>query len=139
MSFFGSLGIWFAFIPAYTTLAPKIGVARELYGVAGNLFSSAAFWLSITIFPLVCLTRDYLWKYYKRQYSPSTYHIIQELQKYDIPDYRPRMDRFKKAMQKVRLIQRIKRNRGFAFSQGDTGQAQLIRKYDTTKEKPSGI
>ena len=78
------------------------------------------------------------WKYYKRQYQPRSYHIVQELQKYNIPDFRPRMDRFRKAVRKVRLIQRIKRNRGYAFSQNESGQANLIRKYDTTIAKPKG-
>lgn len=29
---------------------------------------------------------------YRRTYMPSSYHIVQELQKYNIPDYRPRQE-----------------------------------------------
>lgn len=29
---------------------------------------------------------------YRRTYLPSSYHIVQELQKYNIPDYRPRQE-----------------------------------------------
>jgi phospholipid-transporting ATPase len=73
---------------------------------------------------------------YKRTYDSKAYHIIQEIQKYNIPDYQPRMEWFRKAVHKVRQIQRMKRNRGFAFSQNETGQANLIRVYDTTRGKP---
>ena len=37
------------------------------------------------------------------------------------------MEWFRKAVHKVRQIQRIKRSRGFAFSQNESGQADLIR------------
>jgi phospholipid-transporting ATPase len=76
---------------------------------------------------------------FKRQARAQSYHIVQEIQKYNIPDYRPHAERFKKAVHKVRLMQRMRRTRGFAFSQGDTGQADLIRLYDTTLMKPSGL
>lgn len=69
----------------------------------------------------------------KRQMRPRDYHIIQEIDKYNIPDYRPRMEWFRKQVQKVRIVQRQKRQRGFAFSQNESGQAHLIRIYDTTR------
>ena len=31
---------------------------------------------------------------YRRTYMPSSYHIAQELQKYNIPDYRPRQEQY---------------------------------------------
>jgi phospholipid-transporting ATPase len=69
---------------------------------------------------------------------PQSYHIIQEIQKYNIPDYRPRQAWFRKAVHKVRAIQRIKQSRGFAFSQSEGGQADLIQRYNTTVSKPRG-
>jgi len=74
----------------------------------------------------------------KRTFFPRTYHYVQEIQKLNIPDYRPRMERFRKAVHKVRNIQRLRRNRGFAFSQNESGTAHLIRAYDTTAQKPLG-
>lgn len=71
-------------------------------------------------------------------YRTRSYHHIQEIQKFNLPDYRPRMDRFRQAVNKVRKIQRLKQTRGFAFSQNDTDQTKLIRLYDTTQQKPSG-
>lgn len=95
---------------------------------------------------------------------PASYHIAQEIQKYNIPDYRPRQEqyalvfdfqserqlltlpvcRFQKAIKKVRAVQRMRRNRGFAFSQTENparqDQSRLIRAYDTsqTHARPSG-
>lgn len=54
-----------------------------------------------------------------------------------MPDYRPRMDWFKRAVRKVRQVNR-QRRRGYAFSQNESGQAELIRVYDTTQRKPKG-
>lgn len=71
----------------------------------------------------------------KRMYYPQTYHHIQEIQKYNIQDYRPRMEQFQKAIRKVRQVQRMRKQRGYAFSQADEGQSRLIQAYDTTKER----
>lgn len=49
--------------------------------------------------------------------------------------------RFQKAIKKVRATQRMRRQRGFAFSQTETNnqdQARLIRAYDTSVARPSG-
>lgn len=74
----------------------------------------------------------------RRVVRPTSYHHVQEIQKYNLPDYRPRMDRFRQAVNKVRRIQRLKRNRGYAFSQNETDQTKIIRAYDTTLQKPVG-
>ncbi len=62
-----------------------------------------------------------------------------EIHKYNIPDYRPRQEWFRKAVHKVRQVQRLKKARGFAFSQSDTGQLNLIRSYDTTRYVCVGV
>lgn len=72
-------------------------------------------------------------------FEPEPYHIVQEIQKFNLPDYRPRQTQFQKAIKKVRAVQRLRKNRGFAFSQTEDGkQSSLIRAYDTTKEKLAG-
>ena len=135
---FGSISLWFILFPLYALVGPMVHVGTELFGVNGPMFGSAVFWFGIIIIPVMSNLRDYLWKYMKRLITPRSYHIIQEMAKYNIQDHRPRMEYFRKAVQKVRLVQRQKRNRGFAFSQGESGQAQLIRIYDTTRRKPRG-
>jgi phospholipid-transporting ATPase len=49
--------------------------------------------------------------------------------------------RFQKAIKKVRATQRMRRQRGFAFSQTETNnqdQTRLIRAYDTSVARPTG-
>ncbi|KAL1915917.1 uncharacterized protein VTP21DRAFT_6305 [Calcarisporiella thermophila] len=133
-----SFVIYLIFLPLFAFLAPKINLSHEYDGVLVKLFTSIYFYLYIIAVPILAIIRDYVWKYLKRQYRPVAYHYVQEIQCYNIPDYRPRMDRFRQVVSKVRRIQRLKRNRGFAFAQNDSGQTQIIRAYDTTRSKPMG-
>ena len=79
-------------------------------------------------------------------YYPKEFHYVQEIQKFNVADYRPRyssflsvtdvrMEQFQKAIRKVRQVQRMRKQRGYAFSQGDEGQMRLIRAYDTTQHR----
>lgn len=34
---------------------------------------------------------------------PEPYHVVQEIQKYNLPDYRPRMEQFQKVRRLARL------------------------------------
>ena len=86
----GSMAIWLVFIVGYGYVAPMVGVSQELYGVVPVLYTSPVFWLGTVVLACLCLLRDFSWKYIKRMYRPQTYHHIQEIQKYNIQDYRPR-------------------------------------------------
>jgi len=46
-----------------------------------------------------------------------------------------RMEQFQKAIRKVRQVQRMRKQRGFAFSQADESQRRVLEAYDTTKER----
>ncbi|OAF57231.1 hypothetical protein VC83_05843 [Pseudogymnoascus destructans] len=131
----GSLLIWMVFIPVYGTVMPLAKISMEFEGVIPRLFTSPVFWLQIVALPVLCLTRDFAWKYAKRMYYPQTYHHIQEIQKYNIQDYRPRMEQFQKAIRKVRQVQRMRKQRGYAFSQADESQTRVLNAYDTTRER----
>ncbi|KAA6414048.1 MAG: phospholipid-translocating ATPase [Lasallia pustulata] len=131
----GSMVIWMAFIPIYATVAPKLGFSTEYDGVIPRLFPSPVFWLMALVLPVLCLLRDIAWKYGKRMYRPQTYHHVQEIQKYNIQDYRPRMEQFQKAIRKVRQVQRMRKQRGYAFSQADESQNRVLQAYDTTRER----
>ncbi|KAK9685503.1 aminophospholipid translocase [Basidiobolus ranarum] len=134
----GSFVIWLIFFPIYATVAPLLGIAEEYDGLLPVLYGNPIFWFTVLLIPTICILRDYVWKFMKRMYFAKPYHCVQEIQKFNIPDYRPRMERFRKAVNKVRIIQRMKLTRGYAFSQTESGQAGLIRAYDTTRRKPSG-
>ncbi|KAI0918875.1 hypothetical protein AcV5_001941 [Taiwanofungus camphoratus] len=140
----GSFIFTMLFLPLYAVVAPAIGFSTEYYGLVPRLWTDAVFYFMLILVPVICLTRDFVWKYYRRTYRPETYHIAQEIQKYNIPDYRPRQEQFQKAIKKVRAVQRMRRNRGFAFSQTENAarqdQARLIRAYDTSRTgaRPTG-
>ncbi|KAH8653557.1 hypothetical protein BX600DRAFT_386430 [Xylariales sp. PMI_506] len=131
----GSMAIFLAFVAAYGTVAPMINISTEYHGLVPKLFTSPAFYLQMIVLPTLCLLRDFAWKYAKRMYKPQTYHHIQEIQKYNIQDYRPRMEQFQKAIRKVRQVQRMRKQRGYAFSQADESQTRVINAYDTTRHR----
>ncbi|KAF2112573.1 hypothetical protein BDV96DRAFT_497629 [Lophiotrema nucula] len=131
----GSMAVWFIFIPIYATVAPKLNFSQEYDGVIQRLFPDPRFWAMLVVLPPLCLIRDFAWKYAKRMYWPQSYHHVQEIQKYNIQDYRPRMEQFQKAIRKVRQVQRMRKQRGYAFSQTDESQARVLQAYDTTKER----
>ena len=171
------------FLPLYALIAPLLGFSREYTNIVPRLWSSLVFWLTIMGLPILLLIRDFAWKSfvfffhavwcdvvadpasrYKQCFTPEPYHIVQEIQKFNLPDYRPRQTQFQKvrssppltvlalsgmtkltnesltqAIKKVRAVQRLRKNRGFAFSQTeDLKQERLIRSYDTTKAKLAG-
>ena len=130
----GSMVLWLIFLPAYGYAAPAIGFSREYYGTIPHIFKSPVFYLMAIVLPCLCLLRDYAWKYAKRMYYPQHYHHVQEIQKYNVQDYRPRMEQFQKAIRKVRQVQRMRKQRGYAFSQADEGaQMRVVNAYDTTR------
>jgi phospholipid-transporting ATPase len=92
----GSLVIWLAFIPFYGWLSPRLGggltTANELAGIVPKMFESPIFYALCLVLPPVCLVRDFAWKYAKRQYFAQDYHVVQEISKYNVADYRPRME-----------------------------------------------
>ncbi|BGP36162.1 aminophospholipid translocase [Rhodotorula kratochvilovae] len=128
----GSFAFTMVFLPLYAWVAPMLGFSLEYTDIVSRLWTSLMFWLTMIGIPVLLLTRDFAWKSYKRLFRPEPYHIVQEIQKYNLPDYRPRMEQFQKAIKKVRAVQRLRRNRGFAFSQTEEGQEHLIRAYDTS-------
>lgn len=130
----GSMVLWLIFLPAYGFAAPAIGFSHEYYGTIPRVFSSPIFYLMTIVLPCLCLLRDFTWKYAKRMYYPQAYHHVQEIQKYNVQDYRPRMEQFQKAIRKVRQVQRMRKQRGYAFSQADEGgQMRVVGAYDTTR------
>ena len=150
----GSLAIWFIFLPVYATVAPMLGFSTEYKNTLPIILTDPKFWLmGVVILPALCLLRDFAWKYAKRMYYPQAYHHVQEIQKYNIQDYRPRyvytllsfshciltlisrMEQFQKAIRKVRQVQRMRKQRGYAFSQTDESQARVLQAYDTTRER----
>lgn len=126
--------MWLLAFPLYAVIAPRAGVSLEYWGVFRYVYGSPTYWLAIIVIPVLCLLRDFLWKYYKRNWNPEMYHEVQRVQKYHIQDHRPKFSSFQSTIRKVRQVRRMRKQRGFAFSQ-TRGQGDLVRKYDTTKTR----
>ncbi|KAH7354284.1 phospholipid-transporting ATPase [Plectosphaerella cucumerina] len=131
----GSMALWWIFVALYGWVGPMIPISPEFHGIVPRLFESPVFWLQTFGLAVLCLIRDVAWKYAKRMYWPEPYHHIQEIQKYNIQDYRPRMEQFQKAIRKVRQVQRMRKQRGYAFSQADESQTRILQAYDTTQHR----
>ncbi|ORX35777.1 putative calcium transporting ATPase [Kockovaella imperatae] len=128
-------------LPLYAIIAPLLKFSMAYQNIVPRLWADPVFYFVLILLPMVCLLRDYVWKYFRRTYYPASYHIVQEIQKFNLSDYRPRQEQFQKAIKKVRATQRMRRQRGFAFSQTEThsqDQTRLIRSYDTSQARPSG-
>ncbi|CCD26430.1 aminophospholipid-translocating P4-type ATPase DRS2 NDAI_0H02560 [Naumovozyma dairenensis CBS 421] len=132
----GSFIFWLIFFPIYGSIFPYANISREYFGIVKHTYGSGTFWLTLIVLPVFALMRDFIWKYYRRMYEPESYHVVQEMQKFNISDYRPHVQHFQNAIRKVRQVQRMKKQRGFAFSQSEEGgQERIIRMYDTTQKR----
>ncbi|UOH79359.1 hypothetical protein LQV05_000363 [Cryptococcus neoformans] len=111
-------------LPLYAIIAPLLNFSLEYTGIVPRLWGDPVFYFVLLLFPVICLLRDYVWKYYRRTYHPASYHIVQEIQKFSLSDYRPRQEQFQKAIKKTET--------------NNQDQARLIRAYDTSVARPSG-
>lgn len=51
-----------AFLPLYALIAPLANVSPEYSGIVPRLWGDAIFYFCLILFPVICLTRDYVWK-----------------------------------------------------------------------------
>ena len=98
-------------------------------------FKSLVLWSSIALLTTLALTRDFLWKFYLRQYRPLSYHIVQEFQitspvlaKKSITESGNQVYSGHSA--------KPRKSRGFSFSQS-AGQYKVLEAYrQSPKLKP---
>ena len=135
----GSFAITMVLLPIYALVAPLLNFSTEYAGIVPRLSGNWIPYLTLLLLPAIasavtlhgssaCLPlvnhpafRHINYFSYRRTYRPASYHIAQELQKYNIPDYRPRQEqyvlhvflpsrtdtspRFQNAIKKVRAMQ----------------------------------
>lgn len=84
------------FLPNTRALYPVFG--EVVYSTLCSFWSHSSVWFATlhgnskaSLLSLFEHSVD-LFTSYRRTYMPSSYHIVQELQKYNIPDYRPRQE-----------------------------------------------
>ncbi|XP_032231937.1 phospholipid-transporting ATPase IA isoform X2 [Nematostella vectensis] len=147
LSIWGSIASWFIFLLIYCLPGMAFIIAPDMIGQDTQLYSSGVFWMSVFIVPVITLMADYLYRLIKRTFFKTLTEEIQEVEVMHgdpgalIPTDHPlhakmrsRADAFKEKEGEQSAL-------GFAFSQeesGRVGQAELIRRYDTTLKKPRG-
>lgn len=149
LSIWGSIGMWFLFLIMYSHFWPTLGLAPEMTYMEINLFRGAFFWLGIIFVPIYTLLPDVFYKSLQRTMYKTEPQAIQEREAKD-QDLETLIRR-SKISETARLLKSaftFSRSqvphtayRGFAFSQEENGavkQSDLIRKYDTDIDKPTG-
>lgn len=58
----GSFVFTMLFLPLYAVVAPAIGFSREYQNIVPRLWSDAVFYFVLLLVPILCLSRDFVWK-----------------------------------------------------------------------------
>jgi len=84
----GSILVWFIFLLIYGIFwsdFKSLGAGEALYYTIYEIGTYPAFYFTILLIPVICLFRDFLWKFFQRNsvkfFQPD--HIIQEIQQTD--------------------------------------------------------
>lgn len=122
-----SILFWFLYFVGYTAVYTVVFTSAnmELRGMLAQLTSSPVFWLVAVLLPILCLSRDLLWKFWRRQFKPREYHIVQEI---ELEERRKgKSISLQPAVTAPKEQQGRRRVRGFSFSQTDSGQSQILK------------
>jgi len=78
----GSILVYFLWLIVFGVFFrnPTIDMGADLYFVIFHLATTPQFWFSIIMAPMLCLYRDFTWKFVVRTNLPESYHIIQEIE-----------------------------------------------------------
>ncbi|EGG17651.1 P-type ATPase [Cavenderia fasciculata] len=100
-------------------------VGSDLYDIIYRAGQSALFYFTLIMVPIICLFRDFSWKYITRDIRPHSYHVVQEI-----------------ARKEKRLHKKPKGSdshpagyTGYSFSQ-DAGQSDAISKRYSNPQQP---
>ena len=71
----GSIVVWIAFVAVYSQL---LWASWDFYGIAGQLFTSPAFYFVIILVPTTCILIDLVQYHIQKQYFPTPVDIVRE-------------------------------------------------------------
>lgn len=129
-----SAAAWYLFILVGPTFLPGFfpnASTREL-------FDEPSFWALLLIVPVLVCLRDFLWKFYRRQFRPHPYHIVQEL-KIKKPDQEKGKEKpTKKNVIFVNSSTKPSQSRGYSFSQ-TFGQSRILQAYGQSPKLTSSF
>uniref|UniRef100_A0A672UBM9 Phospholipid-transporting ATPase n=1 Tax=Strigops habroptila TaxID=2489341 RepID=A0A672UBM9_STRHB len=153
IAIWGSIALWVVFFGIYSSLWPVIPMAPDMSGEAAMMFSSGVFWMGLLCIPMTALLLDVVYKVVKRATFKTLVDEVQELEaKSEDPGA---VVHGKSLTERAQLLKNVfKKNHvnlyrsdslqqnllhGYAFSQDENGivsQSEVIRAYDTTKQRP---
>uniref|UniRef100_A0A8C1T9Q9 Phospholipid-transporting ATPase n=1 Tax=Cyprinus carpio TaxID=7962 RepID=A0A8C1T9Q9_CYPCA len=130
IAIWGSIGLWVVFFGIYSSLWPLIPLAPDMSGEADMMFSSGVFWLGLIFIPITSLILHY--NTVPLCVLPCSLTERAQLLK----------NVFKKSTVSLYRSDSMQQNilHGYAFSQDENGvlsQSEVIRAYDTTKQRTS--
>ncbi|XP_063732324.1 phospholipid-transporting ATPase IA isoform X2 [Eleginops maclovinus] len=152
IAIWGSIGLWVVFFIIYSSLWPLIPLAPDMSGEAEMMFSSGVFWTGLVFIPITSLVFDVAYKVVKKVCFKTLVDEVQELEALSkdpgaVVHGKSLTERaqllknvFKKSTVSLYRSDSMQQNllHGYAFSQDENGvvsQSEVIRAYDTTKER----
>ena len=121
---FISAASWYGFIQiSRRYFSDKFKNASSL-----EAFSSPVFWALVLFVPVLVLSRDFLWKFYRRQFRPYPYHIVQELKLKKSTKEAGKIDHKLSNLVFEGPNTKPRKSRGFSFSQ-TYGQTRVLQAY----------
>uniref|UniRef100_A0A8C3RT06 Phospholipid-transporting ATPase n=1 Tax=Chelydra serpentina TaxID=8475 RepID=A0A8C3RT06_CHESE len=156
LAVWGSMMLWLVFFGVYSAIWPTIPIAPDMLGQAGMVLGCGYFWLGLFLVPTACLVKDVAWRAAKHTYHKTLLEQVQELEtkSKELGKATLRDSNGKSLNERDHLLKRLGRktppslfrahsvqqgvSHGYAFSQEEHGvvsQSQVVRSYDTTKQR----
>ncbi|XP_039212375.1 phospholipid-transporting ATPase IB isoform X1 [Crotalus tigris] len=156
LAVWGSMLLWLVFFGVYSTIWPVIPIAPDMLGQAGMVLRCGHFWIGLLLVPTACLVKDVAWRAAKHTYRKTLLEQVQELEakSKELRKSMLRDSNGKSMNERDHLLKRLGRktppclfrahsvqqgvSHGYAFSQEEHGvvsQSQVVRSYDTTKQR----
>ncbi|KAK3535885.1 hypothetical protein QTP70_021184 [Hemibagrus guttatus] len=152
IAIWGSIGLWVVFFGIYSSLWPLIPLAPDMSGEADMMFNSGVFWTGLFFIPITSLVFDLAYKVIKKACFKTLVDEVQELEALSkdpgaVVHGKSLTERaqllknvFKKSTVSLYRSDSMQQNllHGYAFSQDENGvvsQSEVIRAYDTTKQR----
>uniref|UniRef100_A0A8C6UFJ9 Phospholipid-transporting ATPase n=1 Tax=Neogobius melanostomus TaxID=47308 RepID=A0A8C6UFJ9_9GOBI len=136
IAIWGSIGLWVVFFLIYSSLWPLITLAPDMSGEATKMFSSGVFWMGLFFIPVTSLVFDVavsdISPHARRLHGAESSSLTERAQLLK--------NVFKKSTVSLYRSESFQQNlrHGYAFSQDENGvvsQSEVIRAYDTTKQR----
>ncbi|XP_042189887.1 phospholipid-transporting ATPase IB isoform X3 [Callorhinchus milii] len=156
LAVWGSIALWLVFFGVYSVFWPTFPIAPDMLGQAWMVVNCGIFWLGLFLVPTACLIKDLAWR---AGFHTCRKSLLQEVQELEAVSQDPgkavlRGVNGKSLNERAYLLKRVFKkhpsnlshsnsiqqgvSHGYAFSQEEYGvvsQSELVRSYDTTKNK----